>query len=169
MKYVDTLPAMVAIAGLTILSPSAAPAQNATEHGTQHADGLEITLISAAPLSPEQMQQMMRGMGGRSGMKGMGGMMSGMPGRGGMAGAEGPPTHYIGVLVSDLKDARVVHGLQVTLTARKDGLTRTVTLMPMPGSYGANISLPEKGRYTVTVTIARPENPVSVAFDFEYQ
>jgi len=95
--------------------------------------------------------------------------MGDMPGMGGMAGAEGPPTHYIGVLVSDLKDGRVMHGLHVTLTARKDGLTRTVTLMPMPGSYGANIRLLEKGRYTVTVTIARPENPVRVAFDFEYQ
>jgi hypothetical protein len=96
-------------------------------------------------------------------------MMSGMPAMGGMAGVEAPPTHYIGVLVSDLKDSTVEHGLQITLTARKAGLTRTVTLMPMPGSYGANISLPEKGRYTVAVTIARPENPVSIAFDFEYQ
>jgi hypothetical protein len=41
--------------------------------------------------------------------------------------------------------------------------------MPMPGSYGANISLTEKGRYTVTVTIARPGRPVSVAFPFDHK
>ncbi len=69
----------------------------------------------------------------------------------------------------DLKDGRVVHGLHVTLTARRNGLPRTVTLMPVPGSYGVNIRLPEKGRYTVTAAIARPENPVSVAFDVKYQ
>ncbi|MBI2460268.1 MAG: hypothetical protein HYV61_01855 [Candidatus Rokubacteria bacterium] len=46
-------------------------------------------------------------------------------------------------------------------------MTRTVKLMPMPGSYGANIGLPEKGRYTVTVVIARPETPLTLTFDFE--
>lgn len=104
------------------------------------------------------MQEMMRG------MRGMEGMMRGMPGMG-----AGAPTHWIGVFVRDLKEDRVVQGLQITLTARKGDVARTATLMPMRGSYGANISLPEKGRYTVTVAIARPENPVSVAFDFDYQ
>lgn len=157
------------LAAFIAFAPAVTGGQEPTEHGAKQADGLEVTLISAPPLSPAEMQRMMAGMGRMGGMQGMGGMMGGMPGRGGMAGAEGSPTHYIGVLVIDLRNGRVVHGLQVTLTARKDGLTRTVTLMAMPGSYGANISLPEKGRYSVTVTIARPENPVRVAFDFEYQ
>lgn len=131
-----------------------------TEHGTKQAGGLAVTLLSAPPLSPEAMQKMMPGMGGMKGMQGMGSMM---------AMGAGQPTHWIGVVVRDLKDDRVVPGLPITLTARKDGLSRTVTLMWMPGSYGANISLPEKGHYAVTVSIARPGQPVSLVFDFEYE
>lgn len=86
-----------------------------TAHGTKQADGLEVTLISVPPLSPEEMQRMMPGMGGMGGMQGMGSMMRGMPG---MGGGEAPPTHWIGVLVRDLKDDRVVRGLPITLTAR---------------------------------------------------
>lgn len=130
-----------------------------TEHGTKQAGGLEVALVSAPPLSPEEMQRMMRGMGG--GMQGMGGMMSGQ--------GQGAPTHWIGVIVRDVKDDRAMQDLDITLTAKKGGLVRTAKLMPMPGSYGANISLPEKGRYTVTVTIARPGQPVSVAFPFDHK
>jgi len=104
----------------------------------------------------------MPGMGGMKGMQGMEGMM---PGMGGMGAPQ--PTHWIGVVVRNVKADRVVQNLQITLTARKEGVTRTVKLMPMPGSYGAHISLPEKGRYTVTVSIARPETPLTLAFDFE--
>lgn len=88
---------------------------------------------------------------------------------GGMGGAEAKPTHWIGVVVRDLKDDRVVSDLDVTLTAQKGSLTRTVKLMPMPGSHGTHIGLPEKGRYTVTVVIARPANPVKVAFELDYK
>lgn len=126
-------------------------------------------------LSSEDMQRMMPGMGG--GMQGMGGMpggkdMGGMMGGKGMGGmmsgqGQGAPTHWIGVIVRDVKDDRALQDLDITLTAKKGGLARTAKLMPMPGSYGANISLPEKGRYTVT--IARPGQPVSVAFPFDHK
>lgn len=149
-----------------------------TEHGMKQAGGLEVTLLSAPPLSPEEMQRMMPGTSG--GMQGMGGMpggtMGGMMGGKGMGGmmsgqGQGAPTHWIGVVVRDVKDDRAVRDLDITLVATKGGLMRTAKLMPMPGSYGANISLPEKGRYTVTITItvARPGQPVSVAFPFDYK
>jgi hypothetical protein len=167
---------MFAMAGLTAFLPAAAVAQEPTEHGTKVTDGLEITLLSRPPLSPAEMQQMIPGMGGMGGMQGMGGMMRGqgmegmmrgMPGMGGMGGGEAQPTHWIGVVVRDLNDRRVVPDLQVTLTAQKGGLTRSVRLMPMPGSYGAHINLPEKGQYAV-VAIARPGQPLQVAFEFDY-
>lgn len=126
-----------------------------TEHGTRTVGGLEVTLLTAPPLTQEQMAKMMPGMGPMGGMPAMPSM--------------GPVTHWIGVIVHSLKDGRVVPDLQITLTAQKRRLSRTVTLMPMPGSYGANISLPEKGRYKVTVSIALPGQPLSVAFDFDYE
>jgi len=127
-----------------------------TEHGTRTVGGLEITLLTAPPLAQEQMAKMMPGM-----MQGMGGMQ-------GMGAMGGQPTHWIGVIVRDVREDGVVPDLQITLAARKDGLARTVTLMPLPGSYGANISLPEKGRFNVTVTITRPGQPLNVPFDFDY-
>jgi len=147
-----------------------------TEHGMKQAGGLAVTLLSAPPLSPEEMQRMMPGMSG--GMQGMGGMpggnLGGMMGGKGMGGmmsgqGQGAPTDWIGVVVRDVKDDRAVQDLDITLVATKGGLTRTAKLMPMPGSYGANISLPEKGRYTVTITVARPGQPVSVAFPFDHK
>ena len=156
------LPAMGQMGGMAEMAPrpGAQPKEERepVKHGTKRADGLEVTLLSAPPLSPEATQRMMPGMGG---MQGMGSMMPGIPGMG------APPTHWIGVVVRNVKADRVVQNLQITLTARKEGVTRTVKLMPMPGSYGAHISLPEKGRYTVTVSIARPETPLTLAFDFE--
>ncbi|MBI2001627.1 MAG: iron transporter [candidate division NC10 bacterium] len=124
-----------------------------TEHGTKTVGDLEITLVSALPLSQEQMAKMMPGIGPMGGMPAMPSM--------------GPATHWIGVIVHSLKDGRVVPDLQITLTAQKRRLSRTVTLMPMPGSYGANISLPEKGRYKVTVTIARPVSALTVTFELD--
>lgn len=138
-----------------------------TEHGTKQGGGLEVTLLSAPPLSPAEMQRMMPGMGGMGGMQGMGGMMRGKPEMG-MGERQAEPTHWMGVVVRDLDD-RAVQDLDITLTAKRGGLTRTVKLMPMPGSYGANISLPEKGRYTVMVAVARAGQPVSVTFDFDYE
>lgn len=157
---------MAQMGGMGGMAPQPQPPEGRepTEHGTKQAGGLAVTLLSAPPLSPEAMQKMMPGMGGMKGMQGMEGMM---PGMGGMGAPQ--PTHWIGVVVRDAKTDGVVQGLQVTLTALKGGVTRTVKLMPMPGSYGTNISLPEKGRYTVTVSIARPGQPVSLAFDFEYE
>lgn len=169
MKRAYPILPRVLVIGLMVVLPAAAPGQAPTEHGTKQVGGLEVTLLSASPLSPEEVQQMMPGMGGMGGMQGMGGMMRGMPGMGGMGGAEAPPTHWIGVIVWDLKDDRAAPSLPITLTAQKGGLTRTVTLMAMRGSYGANINLPEKGHYTATVSIARPGQPVSVVFDFEYE
>lgn len=151
-------------------------ASEPTEHGMKQAGGLEVTLLSAPPLSPEEMQRMMPGMSG--GMQGMGGMpggnMGGMMGGKGMGGmmsgqGQGAPTDWIGVVVRDVKDDRAVQDLDITLVATKGGLMRTAKLMPMPGSYGANISLPEKGRYTVTITVARPGQPVSVVFPFDHK
>jgi len=146
-----------------------------TEHGTKQAGGLEVTLVSTPPLSAEAMQRMMPGMsGGTQGMGGIQGGMGGMMGGKGMGGmmsgqGQGAPTHWIGVIVRDVKEDRVVQDLDITLTAKKGGLGWTAKLMPMPGSYGANISLPEKGLYTVTVTIVRPGQPVSVGFPFNHE
>ncbi len=175
MRHVRAILAMFAMAGLTAFLPAAASAQEPTEHGTKVVGSLEITLLSRPPLSPAEMQQMMPGMGGMQGMEGMmrdmQGMegMRGMPGMGGMCGGEARPTHWIGVVVRNLEDNRVVPDLQVTLTAQKGRLTQTVKLMSMPGSSGAHISLPEKGRYAVTVAIARPGQPLQVAFEFDYK
>ncbi|MBI2154198.1 MAG: hypothetical protein HYU24_10905 [Candidatus Rokubacteria bacterium] len=163
MKYLT----IVGIAGLLAVLPAASAAQEPTVHGSKQADALEIALLTSPPLSPEEMQQTMPGMGGTGAMQGMPQMMRGMPGMGGMRGEADQPTHWIGVIVRDLKDDRMVQGLDITLTAQKGQLTRTVALMAMPGSYGANISLPEKGRYTVTVTIDRPGQPARVAFEFD--
>jgi hypothetical protein len=169
---------MVVMAALLTFLPVTVAAQEPIEHGTKQADGLEITLLSRPPLSPAEMQQPTPGMGGMGGMQGMGGMMRGMqgmegvrgmPGTGSMGGGAAQPTHWIGVVVRDLRDDRVLQNLQVALSARKGGVTRTVQLMPMPGSYGAHISLPEKGRYNVLVGISRPGRPLNVAFELNYE
>ncbi len=175
MRRIHVMLMIDAMAGLLAVASAGALAQEATEVGSQRSDDLEITLLSAPPLLPSEMERMMRGMGGMggmqapSGMQGMKGMKGGMPSMGGMGGGEGQATHYIGVIVRDVKADRIVQGLDVTLATVKDGVTRIVKLMPMPGSYGANISLPEKGIYVVTVTIARPGRPVAVAFEFVYK
>lgn len=142
------------------------------EHGTKQADGLAVALLSAPPLSPAEIERTMPGMGGMRGMQEMGRMrgMAGrqeMPGVGGMGGEAA--THWIGVIVRSLAENRVAQDLDITLTAKKGEVVRTMKLMPMPGSYGANVSLPEKGRYVVTVAIARPRQPLSVSFDFSYE
>ncbi len=170
MRRIHVMLTVGTMAGLLAVLSSGALAQEATEVGSQRSDDLEVTLLFAPPLSPSEMQRMMRGMGGMggmqgpSGMQGMKGMMGGMPS---MGGGESRATHYIGVVVRDVKADRIVQGLDVTLATVKDGVTRIVKLMP--GSYGANISLPEKGIYVVTVTIARPGRPVAVAFEFAYK
>ncbi len=169
MSRLEALVAIFAIAGCLAVLPTAALAQGPIEQGTKQVGGLEVTLLSAPPLSPAEMQQMMPGMGGMGGMQGMGSMMRGMPGMGGMGGGPAQPTHWIGVIIRDLKDGRVVPDLKITLSAQKDGLTRNAALMPMPGSYGANISLLEKGRYLVTITIGRQGQPLQVAFEFDYR
>lgn len=172
MRRIHVMLMIGAMAGLLAVASAGALAQEATEVGSQRSDDLEITLLSAPPLSPSEMERMMRGMGGMqgpSGMQGMKGMKGGMPSMGGMGGGEGQATHYIGVIVRDVKADRVVHGLDLTLTAQNGGVTRTVKLMPMPGSYGANVSLPRKGTYVVTVTIARPGQPAAAAFEFVYK
>lgn len=178
MRCARAILATCAMATVVSVLPATAPGQEPTEHGTKRAQGLEVTLLSAAPLSPADMQRMMSGMGGtggmggmagQSGMQGMGGMMRGMPGMGGMGAGEAQPTHWIGVIVRDMRGGRVVPDLDVSLAVRKGAVTRTVKLMPMPGSYGANIGLPEKGRYSVLVAIARPGDPLNVAFDLDYE
>ena len=149
-----------------MMAPSAEP----VEHGKKGAGDLEVTLLTAPPLSPEQMQQHMPGMGSMQGQGGMPGMMGGMRGMmGGTSGGEGKPTHWIGAIVRDVKDGGVVPNAEVTLTAKKGDLTRTVKLMPMPGSYGSNISLPEKGRYAVTVRVADGGRARNAAFDLDYR
>lgn len=112
--------------------------------------GLEVTLISAPPLSQEELKKL--------GMGGMG--MMGMPSE--------PPTHYLGVIVRDRKTQKVVQNLKVTLGA-KGAVTRKVDLMSMPGSYAQNISLP-RGKYDITVKIDFPQEkkkPVEVRFKME--
>lgn len=144
------------------------PTGEPVEHGTRRAGDLEVTLLSAPPLSPAQMQQHMPGMGGMQGKGGMQGM-GGMRGMGGMSGGDGKPTHWIGVIVRDVNDGRAVPNADVTLTAKRGDVTRTVKLMPMPGSYGANINLPEKGRYAVTVRVAHAGRAQNAAFDLDYR
>lgn len=159
MRRVNARSGIFAIAGFLIILPAAARGQAPIEHGVKQAGGLEVTLLSAPPLSPAEMRQTMPGMGGMAGMQGMGGM----------GGGAAQPTHWIGVIVRDVKEDRVVPDLKIALTAQKGGLAQTVMLMPMPGSYGANVSLPEKGRYTVTVTITRSGQPLNVAFELHYE
>lgn len=155
---------MVVIAWLMMLAGTSS-AQEPVEYGTKTAGGLEITLLAAPPLTGEQMQKMMPGMGGMPGMPSMGGM----PGMGKMEGMQSQPTHWIGVVVRDAKTDAAVQNLDITLTAQKGSLIQTVKLMPMPGSYGANISLPEKGQYRVRVQVNRSDQPVQVDFDLAYQ
>lgn len=160
------------VGGMSGMMPESEPqsleGREPTEHGSKRAGGLEVTLLTAPPLSPAQMQKFMPGMGGmRQGRQGMKAIMRG---RGSMAGmGQAQPTHWIGVIVRDLKDDRVVQNLPISLTVMKGGVIRAVELIPMPGSYGANVSLPEKGRYIVTVTIARSAQPLAVAFELNYK
>ena len=151
-----------------------------TEHGTKTVGGLEITLVAAPPLSQEQMAKMMPGMGEMKGMGPMGGMQQ-MPPMGpmkkGMAPMKGmgpmgsQPTHWIGVIVRDAKTDAAVQNLPITLTARKGQWIQTVNLMPMPGSYGANITLPEKGTYDIAVKVNRaaPGKPVEASYNFTFK
>lgn len=137
-----------------------------TEHGTKTVGGLEITLLTAPPLAQAQMAKMMPGM---SEMKGMG-RMGGMQQAPSMAAMGGQPTHWIGVVVRDLKDDRVMPGLEITLIAQKGGWTRNVTLMPMPGSYGSNITLLSRASYEIRARISPPGRPpVEAGFDLEYR
>ncbi len=145
---------VLAVSGSTA---DVASAQQPVEHGSKRAAGLEITLLSAPPLSPAEVKKQMPGMEGMQGMEGMG-RMSGET-----------PTHWIGVVVRDLKTDSVVRDAEVTLTARKGEITRTAKLMPMPGSYGANINLPQRGRYVVTVSVVQAGEPHRVGFDFDYR
>lgn len=112
--------------------------------------GLEVTLISAPPLSQEELKKL--GMGGM-------GMME-MPSE--------PATHYLGVIIRNQKNQKVIPDLKVTLTA-KGSVARRVELMSMPGSYAQNISLP-RGRYEIIVKIDFPQEkrkPVEVRFQME--
>ncbi len=155
-----------------------------TEHGTKTVSDLEITLLAAPPLSPGQMAKMMpempQGMGEMKGMGPMGGMQQmppmgpmkkGMGSMQGMGPMGGQPTHWIGVIVRDAKTDAAVRDLPITLTARKGQWTQTVNLMPMPGSYGANITLPGRGTYEVTVKINRaaPEASAEASYDFTFK
>ncbi|MBI3120650.1 MAG: hypothetical protein HYZ03_00030, partial [candidate division NC10 bacterium] len=89
-----------------------------TEHGTRTVGGLEVTLLTAPPLTQEQMAKMMPGM-----MQGMGGMQ-------GMGAMAGQPTHWIGIVLRDANSDAVVRNLPISLTARKDQWMQTVNLMP---------------------------------------
>jgi hypothetical protein len=165
MRFTLKLLARLSVVVWLALLAAASSAQEPADYGTKRAGGLEITLLAAPPLTAEQMQKMMPGMGGMPGMPSMGGM----PGMGKMEGMQGQPTHWIGVFVRDAKTDAAMQNLDITLTAQKGDVSRTVTLMPMPGSYGANISLPEKGQYHMRVRVNRPEQPVQVDFEFVYQ
>lgn len=151
-----------------------------TEHGTKTVGGLEITLVAAPPLSQDQMARMMPGMGEMKGMGPMGGMQQmppmgpmkkGMAPMKGMGPMGGQPTHWIGVIVRDAKTDAAVQNLPITLTARKGQWIQTVNLMPMPGSYGANITLSEKGTYEIAVKVNRaaPGKPVETSYNFTFK
>lgn len=127
------------------------------EIGEKKAGGLEVTLVSAPPRSMEEMKKMMNQMGPE-----MKKMM-----RQGMKGME-EPTHWLGVVILNSKTKKFVPDLKVTLTA-KGPVTQNVDLMPMPGSYAQNISLPS-GRYDILVTIAsnkEKKQPVEVRFEMK--
>lgn len=112
--------------------------------------GLEVTLISAPPLSQEELKKL--------GMDGMG--MMGMPSE--------PATHYLGIILRDQKTQKVVPNLKITLTT-KGPVARKIELMSMPGSYAQNISLPT-GQYEILVRIDFPKGkrkPVEVRFQMK--
>lgn len=88
--------------------------------------------------------------------------------QGGQGGGHGGPamagprmTHHLELLVSDVNTRQFVPYLPVTATVRGDGGAFAVKLHPMLGMgglhYGANISLPAKGRYEISFRIDPPE------------
>lgn len=178
MKRIRAVLAACATAGALAFSPTVGAAQGAIEIGTRQVDGLEVTLLSAPPTEMRQpmpgmsgMQGMGGGTQGMGGMRGTGGMMGkgsgmGMPGMG-TGGSQTEPTHFLGVVVRDAGQDATVRGLRITLTARKGAWSQTVRLMPMPGSYGAHMTLPEQGRYAITVTIDRPGRPAEATFELD--
>lgn len=126
------------------------------EVATKKVDGLEVTLLAAPPMGPEEMAKRMPG-------------MMAMPEMGPMPGMK--PTHWLGVIITDMKTGRAVQGLSITLTAKAKGVARERKLIGMPGSYANNISLPARGGYRVLVKIAGAplKQAVEVSFDFEYR
>lgn len=133
----------------------------AQQHGPQEiaskkADGLEVTLIAAPPIGPEEMAKRMPGMMAMPGMDPTPGMT---------------PTHWLGVIIVDLNTGQAVKGLSVTLAAKGKGVTRERELIGMPGSYANNISLPARGAYEILVKIAGPplKQALEALFDFEYR
>lgn len=141
-------------------APSTAAERAAVEEiGTKTSSGLEVTLIAAPPRTQAEMKEMMTGMGGMGMMKGGMGMMEM---------SSEPATHYLGVIIRNQKNQKVIPDLKVTLTA-KGSVARRVELMSMPGSYAQNISLP-RGRYEIIVKIDFPQEkrkPVEVRFQME--
>lgn len=142
-------------------TPGQAQPPEVAEVETKTVKGLEVTLVVAPPLSPEEMARWMGGMGMEEMMPGMPGMRPMMP----------KPTHYMGAIVRDGKTGRVLQGLKVMLEAQSGDAVVERPLMAMPGSYAHNIALPKKGRYIVVVRVERPvpAEPVEVSFDFEYR
>ena len=142
------------LALVSYTTSSSANAQSAAikEIGKKVSGGLEVTLLSAPPLTQAETKKTMMGTGGM-------GMME-MPSE--------PATHYLGVIIRNQKTQKVISDLKVTLTA-KGPVTRKAELMSMPGSYAQNISLPP-GRYDIIVKIDSPKEkrkPVEVRFQME--
>ena len=126
------------------------------EIATKKVDGLEVTLLAAPPMSPEEMAKRMPGMMTMPGMEPMPGMK---------------PTHWLGVIITDARTGNVLKDLQVELTAKRRDDVRRRQLIAMPGSYANNISLLAVGAYKVLIKIADPsfKQPLEVPFDFEYR
>jgi hypothetical protein len=155
---------LLVLVAYAALSSGAAERAEVKEIGKKASGGLEITLVSAPPQTGEEMKKMMEQMGQTKmqkmmKQKEMGGMMD-MPSE--------PATHWLGVIILDSKTKKFIPDLKVTLTA-KGPITRKVDLMPMPGSYAQNISLPP-GKYDIAVKVDFPKEkrkPVEVRFQMK--
>lgn len=163
-QFLAQLGFLFALVAYATSSAAAVGKASVKEIGKETSGGLEITLVSAPPLTQEEMKKMMEQMGQtdmqkrmkQEGMRGVGGMMD-MPSE--------PATHWLGVIILDKKSGKFVPNLKVTLTA-KGPVRRTVELIAMAGSYAQNIVL-SSGRYDIFVKIYFPKGekkPVEVRF-----
>jgi hypothetical protein len=152
--------------GTLALTAQQVEAGEVREVGTATVAGMQITFIAGPAPTAEEMQIARERMGKMMGKEGMAGMQK----KGGMAPMR-KPTHRLGAIVTDARTGRKIPNLSVTLTATGPGGSTRVLLTEMPGSYGGPVTLSQKGRYAILITVEGPalKEPVEVPFDFEYR